>query len=360
MLNNYKFPILQETLNKLLFLTRRYFSMLEEQFSVILSLIEKRKINAYRKINEEEILLFQDIGKFLYELKEQKLYGSKIINKAAEWLKTNYSTLKGYDRRKLYRMVKFYETYKDDKDLLELTTKLSWTNNLLILDSCKSNEEREFYLKLSIKEDFTKRELDRQIDSSYYQRYVISPEEKLIPSVIKTIDEDDSPNTKILDLYSLEFLDLPNNFSEKDFKNAIISNMKTFILEVGRDFTFIKEEYRIHVGNQDFFIDLLFFNRELSCLVAFELKIGNYKAEYASKMSLYLEALDRDIKRKEENPSVGVILCTSKDIDVVEYSMSKNMSQTLVSEYTLKLIDKKLLENKLKEVKYIIEVEEYK
>lgn len=322
---------------------------------MILSMIEKRKTNAYRKINEEEILLFQDIGKFLSELKEKTGYGAKVIDKAADWFKRNYPTLKGYDRRKLYRMVMFYETYKEDTELLELTTKLSWSNNLLILNSCKTREERKFYLKLAIKENYSKRELDRQLDSAYYQRYIISPHKNLLPSTTKTIDEDDYPNTKILDLYSLEFLDLPNNFSEKDFKTAIINNMKDFILEVGKNFTFIKEEYRIHVGNHDFFIDLLFFNRELSCLVAFELKIGKYKPEYASKMALYLEALDRDVKRKEENPSVGVILCTSKDVDVVEYSMSKSMSQTLVSEYTLKLIDRKLLENKLKEVKNIIE-----
>ena len=125
-------------------------------------------------------------------------------------------------------------------------------------------------------------------------------------------------------------------------------------LEVGKDFTFIGDEYRVQIGNHDFFIDLLFYNRELSCLVAFELKLGEFKAEYLGKMNLYLEALDRDVK-KQENPSVGVILCSSKDKDVVEYSISKNMSQTMISEYKLKLIDKKLLETKLKEMKNLID-----
>ena len=180
---------------------------------------------------------------------------------------------------------------------------------------------------------------------------------KQLPTVNKTVDEDDYPNTRILDTYSLEFLDLPNEFSEKDLKNAIIKNLKDFILEVGKDFTFIGNEYRVQVGNHDFFIDLLFYNRELSCLVAFELKLGEFKAEYLGKMNLYLEALDRDIKKENENPSVGIILCSSKDKDVVEYSLSKNMSQTLISEYKLKLIDKKLLENKLGEMKKILENE---
>ena len=178
---------------------------------------------------------------------------------------------------------------------------------------------------------------------------------KQLPTTSKTIDENDYPNTRILDMYSLEFLDLPNEFTEKDLKNAIIKNLKDFILEVGKDFTFIGDEYRVQIGNHDFFIDLLFYNRELSCLVAFELKLGEFKAEYLGKMNLYLEALDRDVKKSQENPSVGVILCSSKDKDVVEYSLSKNMSQTLISEYKLKLIDKKLLETKLREISTLVE-----
>ena len=251
-------------------------------------------------------------------------------------------------------MVQFYKTYKDDQIATPLVTQLSWTNNLLILSGTKDIEERHFYLKLAIKNNYSKRELDRQISSSYYERYLLS-DGKQVPSVCKTIDEDDYPNTRILDTYSLEFLDLPTDFSEKDLRNCIIKNLKNFILEIGSDFTFIGDEYKIQVGNHDFFIDLLFYNRELSCLVAFELKLGEYKAEYIGKMNLYLEALDRDVKKENENPSVGIILCSSKDKDVVEYSISKNISQTLVSEYKLKLIDKKLLEMKLKEVKLLIE-----
>ena len=147
---------------------------------------------------------------------------------------------------------------------------------------------------------------------------------------------------------------------EKRKNNAyrkVNEEMILLYLEVGKDFTFIGDEYRVQVGNHDFFIDLLFYNRELSCLVTFELKLGEFKAEYLGKMNLYLEALDRDVKKENENPSVGIILCSSKDEDVVEYSISKNMSQTMISEYKLKLIDKKLLENKLGEMKKILEIE---
>ena len=174
-------------------------------------------------------------------------------------------------------------------------------------------------------------------------------------SLSKTVGEEDYPNTKLLDTYSLEFLDLPNQYSEKDLKKAIISNMKDFILEIGKDFTYVGKEYRVQVGNEDFYIDLLFYNRTLSCLVAFELKIGKFKPEYISKMDFYLESLDRQERKENENPSVGVILCASKDEQVVEYAMSRSMSPTMVSQYTLKLIDKKLLEEKLKEINDIVE-----
>ena len=328
--------------------------MLDINFNQIIQMIEKRKNNAYKKVNEEMILLYLEVGKFLYDLKVNSNYGDKITSKAADFMKNNYPAIKGFTKRNIERMIQFYSTYKDDEIATPLVTQLSWTNNLLILSGSKTQEERHFYLKLSVKNSYSKRELDRQISSSYYERYLLS-EGNQLPTNQKTIDEDDYPNTRILDTYSLEFLDLPNEYTEKDLKNAIIKNLKDFILEVGNDFTFIKDEYRVQVGNHDFFIDLLFYNRELSCLVAFELKLGEFKAEYLGKMNLYLEALDRDVKKDQENPSVGIILCSSKDKEVVEYSISKNMSQTLISEYKLKLIDKKILETKLKEVKRLIE-----
>lgn len=324
--------------------------MLDVNFNQIVELINNRKNNAYRKINEEMIQLYFEVGKYVNELKEKSTYGDKISEKVAEFLKNNYPELKGFTKRNIERMVQFYNTYKDDEIGISLITQLSWTNNLLVLSGAKNQEERHFYLKLVIKNNYTKRELDRQISSSYYERYLLSSGNAL-PTTKKTVDEDDYPNTRILDIYSLEFLDLPNEFSERDLKNAIIKNLKDFILEIGKDFTFIGDEYRVQVGKHDYFIDLLFYNRELSCLVAFELKLGEFKAEYLGKMNLYLEALDRDVRKEQENPSVGIILCSSKDNDVVEYSISKNMSKTMISEYKLKLIDKKLLESKLKEIK---------
>jgi len=189
------------------------------------------------------------------------------------------------------------------------------------------------------------------MDSAYYERCMLSAQ-KNIPEVVPR-----DVRRSILDTYVMEFLDLPESFSEKNLRKAIIGNLKKFILEFGKDFTVIAEEYRVQVGGEDFYIDLLFYNRALMCLVPIELKIGKFKPEHIGQINFYLEALDRDVRKPNENPSVGVILCSSKDKNIVEYSLSKSMSKTLISEYKLKLIDKKLLENKLSEMKRILESE---
>lgn len=327
---------------------------LELNFNEIVNMIEIRRNNAYKKINEELISLYWDFGKYISEKVNDSNWGDKIVDKLVEFMKREYPTMRGFNRSGIYRMKQFYETYKDNKIVAPLVKQISWTHNVMILGATNSIEEKEFYIKMCIKNNYSKRELDRQMASGYFQRYMLS-NGKANQSLEKATGEEDYPNTKILDTYSLEFLDLPNQYSEKDLKKAIISNMKDFILEIGKDFTYVGEEYKVQVGNEDFYIDLLFYNRTLSCLVAFELKIGKFKPEYISKMDFYLEALDRQEKKKNENPSVGVILCASKDKQVVEYAMSRSMSPTMVSQYTLKLIDKKLLEEKLKEINDIVE-----
>ncbi len=333
---------------------RREYSMENNIFEEIVKMIETRRNNAYRKINEELISLYWDFGKYISEKVNDANWRDKIIDKLVDFMKREYLTMKGFTRAGIYRMKQFYETYKDNEIVAPLVRQISWTHNVMILGATNSIEEKEFYIRMCIKNNYSKRELNRQIASGYFHRYMLS-DGKANQSLSKAVGEEDYPNTKILDTYSLEFLDLPNHYSEKDLKKAIISNMKDFILEIGKDFTYVGEEYRIQVGNQDFFIDLLCYNRTLNCLVAFELKIGDFQPEYISKMDFYLEALDRQEKKKNENPSVGIVLCSGKNEQVVEYAMSRTISPTMVSQYTLNLIDKKLLENKLKEISKIIE-----
>lgn len=310
----------------------------------LIKIIETSRNNALRKVNEELIRMYWLVGEYLSDESMKAAFGDKYIDVISKEIQEMFPGIKGFNRRGLYRMKQFYELYKDNAIVSPLLTQLSWSNHLLIMSGCKSDVEREFYIRLSIKENYSKRELERQIHSGYYERYMLS-QEKLLPEPIKGLK--DNP---FLDSYIIEFLDLPKNFKESDLRKGLIRNMKDFILEVGKDFTFVDEEYRVQVGGEDFRIDLLFFHRGLQCLVAFELKIGKFKPEYISKMDFYLEALDRQKKKENENPSVGIILCASKDDEVVEYAMSRTMSPMMVAEYKLQLPDKTVLQKKLQEL----------
>ena len=313
-------------------------------FGAVISIIENAKGRALKAVNAVLINMYWEVGEYLSKLCAESSFGDKVVDEVADYISEANPTIKGFNRRGLYRMRQFYETYKDDEFVTPLVTQISWTNHLLIMSKSKTKEERDFYIALAAKEHYSKRELERQLDSAYYERYMLSSGKQppeLVPQTVRN---------SILDTYVLEFLDLPEQFSERNFRKAIIENLKNFILEFGKDFTFIGEEYRVQVGGQDFFIDLLFYNRALSCLVPIELKIGKFKPEHIGQINFYLEALDRDVKKPNENPSVGLILCASKDDAVVEYALSRSMSPTLVSDYTLCLPDKQILKDKLQEL----------
>ena len=310
----------------------------------LVQIISQSRQNALKKVNEELIQMYWKVGEYLSAESTKVSFGDAYIDTVAEEVQNAFPGIKGFNRRGLYRMKKFYETYVDDEFVTTLLSQISWSNHLAIISKAKTPEERHFYITLCIKENYSARELSRQIDSGYYERYMLS-KEKLLPEPIKGLKEN-----PFLDSYVIEFLDLPSNFKESDLRKGLIRNMKDFILEVGRDFTFIDEEFRVQVGSEDYKIDLLFFHRGLQCLVAFELKIGKFKPEYISKMDFYLEALDRQKKKENENPSVGMILCASKEDEVVEYAMSRTLSPMMVAEYQLQLPDKNILQKKLQEL----------
>ncbi len=318
----------------------------------LIKIIENSRNSALKKVNEELIRMYWNVGEYLSKESENVIFGEAYIDSIAKEIQDAFPGIKGFNRRGLYRMKQFFETYADDEFVTTLLTQISWSNHLAIMSKAKTVEERHFYILLCIKEAYSARELDRQINSGYYERYMLS-KEKLLPEPMKELKEN-----PFLDSYVIEFLDLPQNFREADLRKGLIRNMKEFILEVGKDFTFIDEEYRVQVGGEDFKIDLLFFHRGLQCLVAFELKIGKFKPEYISKMDFYLEALDRQKKKDNENPSVGMILCASKDDEVVEYAMSRTLSPMMVAEYKLQLPDKAVLQRKLQELINIPLIEE--
>lgn len=312
-------------------------------FEKVVLLIKQSQIRAYSSVNKELIDLYFSVGRIISEKVASADWGKGVVSQLAEYITRTNPNISGFSDKNLWRMKQFYETYKDDEQLSPLVRELSWTNNLIIFSRTKSPEERAFYLAKAVQEKYTKRELERQIDSNLYES---SKENALIvsPAVQNLV-----PDAKEIfrDNYTLEFLGLPANHNEKDLRKALVFHMKQFILELGKDFIFIDEEYRVQVGNSDFFIDLLFYHRELQCLVAFELKTGKFEPAHLGQLNFYLEALDRDVKKEKENPSIGILLCRDKDADVVEYALSRSLSPTMVAEYKLHLPDKKVLCSRL-------------
>ncbi len=258
----------------------------------LIQIISQSRQNALKKVNEELIQMYWKVGEYLSTESIKASFGDAYINTVVEEIQNAFPGIKGFNRRGLYRMKKFYETYADDEFVTTLLSQISWSNHLAIISKAKTPEERHFYIALCIKENYSARELARQIDSGYYERYMLS-KEKLLPEPIKGLKEN-----PFLDSYVIEFLDLPSNFKELDLRKSLIRNMKDFILEVGRDFTFIDEEFRVQVGGEDYKIDLLFFHRGLQCLVAFELKIGKFKPELYRKWISIWKLLTARRKRK--------------------------------------------------------------
>ena len=319
---------------------------MDNRFTDIIQLIKQSRTNAIKAVNAELINLYWNIGAYISKKIAQSEWGDSVVTELANFIQTHEPEIKGFSNKNIWRMKQFYETYKDFPKLSPLVREISWTNNLLIFSRCKTIEEMEFYLKVVIQEKYSKRELDRQISASFFERTLLG-KSKLSPTVRET-NSDQSSTFK--DSYVFEFLNLSDAHSENDLQRGLVRQMKNFILELGKDFLFIGEEYKLQVGNSDFYIDLLFYHRGLQCLVAFELKAGNFKPDHLGKLNFYLEALDRDIKKHNENPSIGVLLCKDKDSEVVEYALSRSLSPTMVSAYKTQLPDKKILQQKLHEL----------
>lgn len=319
---------------------------MNQQFSEIVQLIRQSRNNALKAINTELINLYWNIGAYIAKQIDNANWGQSVVKELADFIAHKEPELKGFSDKNLWRMKQFYEAYKDFPKLSPLVREISWTNNLIILSRTKTKEEKEFYLNICKQENYSKRELDRQISAGLFERTMLG-NTKLSP-VLRELHP--NFNNSFKDAYILEFLNLKETHKESDLQKGLIKQMKDFVLELGKDFLFISEEYKIQVGNSDFYIDLLFYHRGLQCLVAFELKADKFKPEHLGQLNFYLEALDRDVKKQNENPSIGILLCKDKDNEVVEYALSRSLSPTMVSEYQIQLPDKKLLQQKLHEL----------
>ena len=316
-----------------------------KEFEEVLQRIRQTRQKVFAQANTALIDLYWQIGETISDKVDRSGWGKGVVSELARYIARTAPEIKGFSDKNLWRMKQFYETYRDSPKLAPLVRVLPWTHNTIIFSRCKKPEEREYYLRLATIEKLTKRELERQIDSAHFER-------SLTTAKLSPVARELHPAADLVfrDSYVLEFLGLPETHDEADLQVALIRHMKAFVLELGRDFIFVDEQFRLQVGNQDFFVDLLFFHRGLSALVAFELKIGKFSPQDLGQLNFYLEALDRDVKKPHENPSIGILLCRDKDDEVVEYALSRHLSPTLIAQYQLQLPDKKLLQAKLHEL----------
>ena len=366
---------------------------LEQQFGEVIDIILQHKSNASRVVNEELLLSAWHVGGYVSVKLKSEEWGSKVVTQLSEFIRSKRPDIKGYSRRNIYNMVMFYEEYSSENftmtvekylssefvqtasaqiqigenqqsndvitivqtasaqlinpiksfpKILEFTT---LSNHIEILCRCKNYEERLFYILYANKERLAFRELQRCITNQTYSS-LLSSKENMSKGFLETY-----PNapTFFKDTLYVDFLGLPTKHSESKLKNSLIENMKQFILELGKDFIFMDQEYKLNVGASTYKADLLFYHRGLQALVAVELKKTKFHPKDLGQLEFYLEALDRDVKRSNENPSIGIILCPESDKVVVEYAMSRSMSPTMISEYKRILIPQERMQKQFNE-----------
>ena len=366
----------------------------EQQFSEVVNIILQHKSRATKAVNEELLLTAWHVGGYVSAKLKNEEWGSKVVSQLSEYIRTQHPDIKGYSRSSIYNMVLFYEEYSSKTfidtvekylnsefvqplagqlempsvalstevnaivlpasaqfvqplagqmpKILELTT---FTNHTEILCRCKSNEERLFYILYASKEHLVKRELQRCISNQTYAA-LLGSKNNMSKSLLEAY-----PDAPIMfkDTLFVDFLNLPKKHSEAKLKNSLIEHMKQFILELGKDFIFMDQEYKLNVGASTYKADLLFYHRGLQALVAVELKKTKFHPRDLGQLEFYLEALDRDVKRSNENPSIGIVLCPEADRVVVEYAMSRSMSPTMIAEYKRILIPQERMQQQLNE-----------
>jgi predicted nuclease of restriction endonuclease-like (RecB) superfamily len=318
----------------------------ESAFAEIVGLIHAARQRAYQAVNTELVGLYWQVGGYISSKLAAAEWGEGVVDRLAHHLARVLPGQRGFTRRNLFRMRQFFEIYQGNEKVTPLVTQLPWTHNLVILTQSKRPEERELYLRMAVQQRWSKRELERQFRLAAFEHAVLTPP-KLSPAVRETHGE--AASVAFKDVYALEFLGLPADHNEADLHRGLLAELRRFLIELGRNFCFVGSEFPLQVGGRDFALDLLFFYRGLNCLVAVELKVDRFEPEHLGKLNFYLEALDRDARKPHENPSIGLLLCASKDNEVVEYALSRSLSPALIAEYQTKLPDKRLLAAKLHE-----------
>ena len=299
----------------------------------IKEMIQNKQYQTLKVLNSETIKLYWEIGKEICIQQEIKGWGKSIVQVLSEELQKEFPGSKGYSAANLWRMRNFYLTYRDSKKLAPLVREISWSNNIIIMEKCKDDLQCEFYIQMTKRYGWTKRILANFIEAQTYEKYLLNQ-----TNFDLTLPDEQRAQAKLAvkDEYTFDFAELSPEYLEHELEMQLVNNIREFLIEMGGDYTFVGNQYHLMAGNRDLYIDLVLFHRRLRSLIAIELKIGEFEAEYAGKMQLYLTALDEQVKLPTENSSIGIIICKSKDKTYVEYAL-KNISAPIgVATYQLR------------------------
>ncbi len=292
--------------------------------------VQQARLKALKAVNKELLALYWEIGRIILVNQQKNGWGKSIVEKLAVDLQSGFPGMKGFSSPNLWRMRKFYQTYTK---LAPLVREISWSHHVILFEKVKTKKERDFYMRMTKEYGWSKNILIHQIENMTFRKFQTNQTnfDKAIAGKYRY-----QAKLAVKDEYTFDFLELSNEYDERELELALLRNIRKFLLEMGSDFTFIGNQYKLRVGNEFYYIDLLLYHRKLKSLIAIELKAGRFKPEYAGKMQFYLTALNRTMRYKDENPSIGIIVCKEKDRTVVEFALNETRSPIGVAQYALK------------------------
>lgn len=294
------------------------------------SRIKAAQHRAFSAVNKELISIYRDIGKTIDDEQQLSKWGSSVVEQLAKDLQASFPGMRGFSARNLWNMREFYLSYQGNEKLQAMTAEISWTHNIVIMEKCKNILEREFYIRMSKSNGWTYRVLMHQIDNKSYEKALLSQ-----TNFDKSLPEKIRPEAKLAvkDEYSFGFLEMGEEHSEYELERALLSKIEDFLREMGNAYTFMGSQYRLEVGDQEFFIDIVLYHRKLKSLVAIELKVGPFIPEYIGKMQFYLSVLNDQVRLPDENPSIGILLCKEKNRTIVEYALKDTNKPINIASY---------------------------
>ena len=302
--------------------------------------IYQSQLQAMRAVNKVLIELYNEIGQMIVEKQEALGWGKSVVENLSKDIQNEFPGITGFSTDNLWRMRKFYLQYKDDEKLAPMVQEISWSHNIILMEKCKDLLEREFYMRMTKKYGWSKNILIHQIEGGAYERFLANQ-----TNFDKALEEKYRHQAKLAvkDSYIFDFLELAEDYKERELELGLVNNVRNFLQEMGGDYTFIGNQYKIELEKDEYYIDLLLYHRKLKSLIAIELKTTEFKPEYAGKMQFYLSVLDEKVKQKDENPSIGIIICKTKKRTVVEYALKSTNSPMGIADYSLsKTVPKEL------------------